>query len=372
MKETIKINNTHVRRLYNGTFHEKVLPIVYEKISSFFDNEIVSNQLKSINKSDILLIKPNLGNARPPDTGCITHPVVIRAIVDYIIKNFNRKKPTFICETNTYHKGPGIYEIIKNVSPSEQRFLNEKLKQKSLDTDMHNFGFELLLEMSGIKNLVQGYKSKGFNIDILNLSDLPVMDEDEREKIIHKTEQLLGNEVFPKRSIKRKLQKNIPNLSNDGKKISLISLNVFKTHDEPKTYITGTMKNVALGLFPLYKAFMHKDLAKAIIYNYALWKTICEESVFGIISGPYGQDSEGPIFGRTVDLPYIIAGPDLLEVDCIATMLAFGRKNLVSEVEPFKIGNGKVGQIPSNDELEKLIQYNLGWEPYPYEKSNAT
>ena len=132
------------------------------------------------------------------------------------------------------------------------------------------------------------------------------------------------------------------------------------------------MKNVALGLFPLYKAFMHKDLAKAIIYNYALWKTICEESVFGIISGPYGQDSEGPIFGRTVDLPYIIAGPDLLEVDCIATILAFGRKNLVSEVEPFKIGNGKVGQIPSNDELEKLIQYNLGWEPYPYEKSNAT
>jgi uncharacterized protein (DUF362 family) len=367
MRETIEIDGVYVKRLYEGLFKADMIPQLYEKIYDFLGSDGVRKQIKTILESEEIWIKPNLGNARPPETGCISHPITVKALVDCLIDVFNFKKPIRICETITYHKGSGITEILAKLPPKERVEIENKLKSKDPSQDIHDFGFELLLELSGIQKLVKDCQNKGLDVDILNLSKEPVMTVEERKELIDKIEQLLGKELIPLENIRKKLRENIPRVLKE-KKIGLISLAVPKTHDDPGEYITAAMKNIALGMHPKYKAFMHKDIAKATVYHYLLWKKGCEDRVFGIVSGPYGMDGEGPIFGRAADFPYIIAGSDLLKVDCATAVLMFGKIDLINKLNLFKYAQNKVGQIPSVKELEKLVPYALTYQPYPYKR----
>jgi hypothetical protein len=112
---------------------------------------------------------------------------------------------------------------------------------------------------------------------------------------------------------------------------------------------------------------MHLDVAKAIIFYYGLWKMAVEDRVFGVVSGPYGQDYEGPLFGRTVQFPYILAGSDLLKLDSAVNAICFGKPKLIDSIELFKLGRGKIGEIVSRDDLEKLMPLALNYSSYPYE-----
>jgi uncharacterized protein (DUF362 family) len=275
------------------------------------------------------------------------------------------RKPIRIVETVTYHKGAGMSEILAKLPAKEREAIEGKIKRKDPGQDMHDFGFNLLLELSGIDRLVNEYKAEGFNVDVLNLSKEPVMTLEERVDLTRRVDQLVGEENIPEEKIRDKILDNIPRALRE-KRIGLISLTLPKTHDEPQAWMTGAMKNIALGLYPKYKAFMHKELAKAIIYYYAFWKIALMDRIFGIVSGPLGQDCEGPIFGRTVDFPYITAGSDLLKLDSAIVTLVSGRTSLVNQLSFFKYGQGKVGEVVSGRELEKIIPYALNYQPYPY------
>jgi hypothetical protein len=262
-------------------------------------------------------------------------------------------------------------EILAKLPSEEQAAIEEKIKRKDPSQDMHDFGFNLLLELSGLDKLVDECRDKGFDVGILNLSKEPVMALEERVEITRKVEQLLGEEIIPESKIKDKILDNIPRVLKE-KSIGLISLTLPKTHDEPQAWMTGAMKNIALGLYPKYKAFMHRELAKAMIYYYAYWKIALRNNIMGIVSGPLGQDCEGPIFGRTVDFPYIIAGSDLLKLDSALVVLVSGNPNLVNQLNVFKYGQNKVGELASGGELQRILPYALNFQPYPYPAQRHT
>jgi hypothetical protein len=306
-----------------------------------------------------------LTNPRPPETGCITHPVAVKALLNYLLNYVKIKKPIKIVETITYHKGAGMPEVLAKLPENERAAIDERIRRKDAGQDMHDFGFELLLELSGIGDLVKDYRARGKNVQILNLSKEPVMSPDERAELTRRVENLLGPQLMPKENIREKILDKLPRLIRDGG-VGLISLTLPKTHDEPQAWMTGSIKNIALGLYPQYKAFMHKDLAKAMVYHYAFWKIGLKDNILGIFSGPFGQDSEGPIFGRTVDFPYIVAGSDLLKLDAVVATLVSGKIDLVGQLNTFKHGENKVGKVPSLKELQEVMPYSLNYQPYPY------
>jgi len=367
MMETLEIDGVYVKRLYEGFFEDRLLPQVYERIHDVLHSEKIRKQMQPLLESDEVWIKPNLSNARPPETGCVTHPTSVKALVDCLFNVFNFKKPVRIVETKTYHKGPGITEVLVKLPPKERAAIKEKLKSKDPNQDMHDFGFDLLLELSRIKTLVNDYQNQGLDLGILNLSKEPVMTVEERKELVDRLEQFLGRELIPMKKIRNRLLDSIPRVLKE-KRIGLISLAVPKTHDEPGAFFTATMKNIALGLYPEYKAFMHKDVAKAIVYHSLLWKMGCENRVFGIVSGPYGMDCEGPVFGRAVNFPYVVAGSDFLKVDCATFVLMFSKTDIINQLNLFQYAKHKVGQTLHPRELEKLVPYALNYQPYPYEK----
>jgi uncharacterized protein (DUF362 family) len=338
---------------------------IYSAICKFLQSKEIQKEMEPVTDSDEIWIKPNLSNARPPETGCITHPAAVRAITDHLL-GLEYKKPIRIVETITFHKGKGINKILVKLPQKERTAIENKLRSKDPGEDLHDFGFNLLLELGGLKDLVRDYKEKGKDVDVLNLSKQPVMKPAERKEMSQKVDELLGMEVIPKDEIRKKLLANIPSLLNGRRKIGLISLAVPKTHDDPEAYITATIKNISLGLFLQYKAFMHKDFAKAMLYNFAIWRVGLEDRVFGIVSGPYGQDREGPIFGRCVDFPYVVAGGDLLKVDAVTAVLMLGNVKLISQLNAFRYASNKLGKLPGADTLEEVVPYSLNYEPYPY------
>jgi uncharacterized protein (DUF362 family) len=366
VKGILNVDNVFVKRLYEGHFKSAMAPQVYSSIYGFLQNEGIREQMKPVTDSEEVWIKPNLSNARPPETGCITHPAAVKAIIDHLLNSIKFEKPIRIVETITFHKGKGIHEILAKLSPKERTAIENKIKRKDPNEDMHDFGFSLLLELGGLKELVNAYKDKGNDVDVLNLSKQTVMNVEEKKEIAQKVEGILGKEVVPKEEIKKKLLDNTPSILNGKRKIGLISLAVPKTHDDPEAYITATIKNIGLGLFLQYKAFMHKDFAKAMLYNFAIWKVGLKDRLFGVVSGPYGQDREGPIFGRAVDFPYVVAGADLLEVDSVTAVLMLGRVDLISQLSAFRYAAGRIGKLPPVTALEEIAPYSLNYEPYPY------
>ncbi|HME55871.1 MAG TPA: DUF362 domain-containing protein [Candidatus Lokiarchaeia archaeon] len=366
MNETLNFDDVFVRRLYKGHFKASMTSQIHSEINEFLRSEGIREQMKRVMDSDEIWIKPNLSNARPPETGCITHPAAVKAIIDHLLDTVEGK-PIRIVETKTYHKGKGMPEILAKLPPEERAVIEDKLRNKEPDQDMHDFGFNLLLELGGLKDLVERYKEDGKDVDVLNLSKQPVMSPAERETLSERVDELLGEERMPQDEIKKKLVDHIPSCLGNERKIGLISLALPKTHDTQEAYITATMKNIGLGLFLKYKSFMHKDFAKAMLYNFAIWKVGLEDRIFGIVSGPYGQDREGPIFGRVVDFPYIVGGSDLLKVDAVTAVLTLGKVDLINQMSTFTLASNTLGTLPSDATLEEILPYSLNYEPYPYE-----
>jgi hypothetical protein len=366
-KDLQEIAGICIKRVYDERFTEDVAPQVRKEMYEFFCSDEVRTQLERVADSDEIWIKPNFTNPRPPQTGTITHPIVVEAMIDCLVDSLRVKSLIRIVETDTFHKGPGITEVIRKLPDGERKAIESKLASKDPNQDPHDFGFNLLLELGGIPKLLEDYRRRGVTIDILNLSREPLMTPEERQPIIEKLERLIGKEAIPTEKVRKKLVENIPKLLGGEKKIGLISLTMPKTQDLPGAWMTGTTKNIALGLFPKYKAFMHADIARAIIFNYGLWKMALDDRVFGVISGPYGQDYDGPIFGRTVQFPYIVAGSDLLRVDSAVNALCFGKSHLIDSIELFKLGRDKIGEVVSREDLEKLIPHALNFSSYPYE-----
>jgi hypothetical protein len=365
MQETLNFDDVFVRRLYDGHFNASMTPQVYSEIQEFLVSKGVPEQMQHVLEADEIWIKPNLSNARPPETGCITHPVAVKAIIDHLL-DVIEGKPIRIVETKTFHKGKGMPEILAKLPPEERAAIEDKLNNKDPDQDMHDFGFDLLLELGGLKDLVEGYKENGMDVDVLNVSKEPIMSPRESEIFAGRVDELLGEERMPRDKIKKKLVDNIPSLLGGERKIGLISLALPKTHDDPEAYLTATMKNIGLGLHLQYKSFMHKDFAKAMLYNFAIWKVGLADRIFGMVSGPYGQDREGPIFGRAVDFPYVVAGSDLLKVDAVTAVLMLGKVDLISQLNSFRLASGPLGEVPPDDTLEEILPYSLNYEPYPY------
>lgn len=365
MNELSEIGGINFGRLYKNHFKVGMLPQIEKSIYDFLCGDDITGQVKRIAECSELWIKPNLTNPRPPETGCITHPVVVKALLDYLLGNLRIKKPIKIVETITYHKGSGMPEIMAKLPEKERMAIENKLKRKKPEQDMHDFGFELLLELSGLEDLVKIYRAKGNDVKVLNLSKEPVMTADERADITERVDALIGRELMPREGIRKKILDKLPLAIKDGR-VGIISLTLPKTHDEPQAWMTGTIKNIALGLYPQYKAFMHKDLAKAMVYHYAFWKIGLKDNILGIFSGPLGQDGEGPIFGRTVDFPYIAAGTDLLKLDAVVATLVSGKTDLVHNLNTFKYGNKRIGSLPTPAELRQVMPYSLNYQPYPY------
>jgi uncharacterized protein (DUF362 family) len=368
LQEKLEIDGVYLGKLYKAHFKAEMLPQIEKSIYDFLCGDGVTEQIRHVTEPAEVWIKPNLTNPRPPETGCITHPVVVKATLDYLLGYLKIKKPIKIVETITYHKGAGMHEILAKLPEKERTSIEEKIRRKRPEQDMHDFGFELLLELSGLGDLVKSYQAKGKNVEILNLSKEPTMTPEERADITRRVEELLGQELMPADSIRKKILGKLPRVIKDGG-VGLISLTLPKTHDEPQAWMTGTIKNIALGLYPQYKAFMHKDLAKAMLYHYAFWKMGLKDNVFGMFSGPFGQDGEGPIFGRTVDFPYVVAGIDLLKLDAVVVALVSGKPDLVNQLNTFAYGNKRIGSLPTARELSKVVPYALNYQAYPYKNA---
>lgn len=367
MKEVL-IGNILVGRLYEGRFRKEMTSQLYDETRRFLSTEIIQRQMRPITESDEVWIKVNLVNARPPETGCVNHPATVKAVVDHVLNVLDFKGPIRMCETNSFYKGPAFFtkKLPSYIPPREQEVILAKVKAKDPGQDMYDFGFELAAELSGIRDLAQNYEAANMDVRVLNVSKEPVMTSEDRRQLIDKVEQFLGGERIPMSEVRDEVMNNIPRALRD-KKLGLISLATAKTHDSPQVWATASIKNVAVGLLPqLRKGFMHKDLAKAIIYNYAVWQMGCGGRVFGIVSGPYGMDGAGPVWGRSVDFPYIIAGSDLLEVDCATAMLMFGKPDLIPQIRQFSHAHDKIGRVLSKDELQKLQPYTLNYEPHKY------
>jgi len=365
VNEILKVDDVLVKRIYEGHYESSMAPQVYKEIYDFLSSPGIQKQMKPVLESHEIWIKPNLTNPRPPETGCITHPAAAKAVVDYLRDFVKVKKPIRFVETITYHKGAGMSEILEKLPRQEREVIEDRIKNKDPGQDMHDFGFDLLLELSGIRKLVKNYRDSGLDVDIVNLSKEPVMATEERGDIARRVERLLGEEFLPSEKVRTKILENIPRVMR-MRNIGLISLTLPKTHDEPQAWMTGSVKNIALGLYPKYKAFMHKELAKAMVYYYAFWKIGLEDRIFGIVTGPLGQDCEGPIFGRAVDFPFIVAGSDLLRVDSVTTTLVSGDLDLINLLNVFKYGQMKIGRVALRRELAKILPYALKFQPYPY------
>ena len=247
VNETLNFEDIFVRRLYDGHFKASMSSQLQNEIHEFLRNEGIQEQMKLVMDSDEIWIKPNLSNARPPETGCITHPAAVKAIIDYLL-DVVKGKPIRIVETKTYHKGKGMPEILAKLPPSEREAIEDKISRKDPDQNMHDFGFDLLLELGGLKDLVEGYKENGDDVDVMNLSKQPVMNPAERETFGTRIDELLGGERLPRDEIKQKLVDHVPSILDGERKVGLISLALPKTHDTREAYITATMKNIGLGL----------------------------------------------------------------------------------------------------------------------------
>lgn len=368
------VDSILVRRLYEGSFNKGSTSQYYDKIRQYLDEDIVKKQIKNTIESDELWIKVNLGNERGFETGCVNHPVTIKAVIDYILNDLNFKGPIRICEADSFYKGPAFFTPKEErasffnhaMSKEEREAIVKRIEAKDPNQDAYEFGFNLALELSGINDLIQYYKAAKANVQILNVSKEPVMSLEEVGRLVENVEHLLGSERIPIPEVRNEIVNNIPKPLKE-KKLGLISLAVAKTHNSPEIWATATIKNVAMGLLPqVRKGFMHKDLAKAIVYHQMIWQMGCGNRVFGIVAGPYGMDGEGPVWGKLANFPYIIAGSDYLKIDCITAMIMFGKVDLIPQIKQFIYADGKIGLIPSKAILEKLESYMLNYEPRKY------
>ena len=366
----IGVEEILIGRLYRGPFNENMKSVIYDETSRFLNTETIQRQMRPITKSDEIWIKVNLANARPPKTGCVNHPVTIKAVIDYIVNVLDFNGPIRICETNSFYRGHTFMQELPPYMPvEEQKAILAKVKAKDPSQNVYDFGTELCLELSGIKNLVQNFKASNQNVQILNISKEPVMTSDERAQLVDEVERVLGDERIPLPEVRDEIINHIPR-AIINKKLGIVSLAVAKTHGSPQVWATVTIKNIAMGLVPQFnKLFMHKDLAKAIVYNHMIWQIGCNDRLFGIVSGPYGMEEAGPVWGKTVDFPYIIAGAELLKLDCATAMLMFGKPDLIPQIEQFLYAHNKIGKILSKDELKKLQPYSLNFKPHKYNSS---
>ncbi len=211
MNETLNFDDVYVRRLYEGPFKASLTSQIVAEIQELLRSKEIRAQMKHVIDADEIWIKPNHSNARPPETGCITHPSSVKAIIDYLLP-LVQGKPIRIVETMTYHKGKGMNEILPKLPPKERTAIENKLKDKDPNQDMHDFGFNLLLELGGVKDLVKEYKEKGNDVDVLNVSKQPVMTPEESKQFSEKVDVLLGKDRIPNDEIKKKLVEHIPSL----------------------------------------------------------------------------------------------------------------------------------------------------------------
>ena len=49
-------------------------PKLYESLRNFLRTNEIQKQLKRVLECDEILVKVNLVDPRPPETGCVTHP----------------------------------------------------------------------------------------------------------------------------------------------------------------------------------------------------------------------------------------------------------------------------------------------------------
>ncbi len=358
------INNVFGCKLYNGTFKESMTPELYESLRNFLRTNEIQKQLKHVLECDEVLVKVNLVDPRPPETGCVTHPLVVRAVIDQILSS-GFKGTISICESGSYYKGPYIFtkteEFLSEFPISERPSIKAKIKSRNQTQDSYDFGFQLTLELSGIKKLVEEYVDAGAKVRVLNVSDEPMLTREESMRLVKEVDELLGEDLLPMSEVRNKIISKIPAAVNN--RTGLISLAVPKTHVASQVLVTATIKNIGVGLLPHYKkAFTHNDVAKAILYYYTLWHIGHRGKLFGIISGPYGMEGNGPDWGNAANFPYAIAGSDLLAVDCVTGTLMFGKPEFTRQIEQFSIANGKIGSIPSIEELKKLEPLALGYK----------
>lgn len=358
------VNNVFGWRLYNGTFNESMAPKLYESLRNFLCANEIQKQLKRVLECDEILVKVNLVDPRPPETGCVTHPLVVRAVIDQILSS-GFKGTISICESGSYYKGPYIFtkteEFLSEFPVSERPSIKAKIKSRNQTQDSYDFGFQLTLELSGIQKLVEEYVDAGAKVRVLNVSDEPMLTREESMRLVKEVDAMLGEELLPMSEVRNKIISKIPASVNN--RTGLISLAVPKTHVASQVLVTATIKNVGIGLLPHYKkVFTHNDVAKAILYYYTFWHVGCRGRLFGMISGPYGMEGNGPDWGDAVNFPYAVAGSDLLAVDCVTGMLMFGKPELVCQIEQFSIADGKIGLIPSVEELKKLEPLALGYK----------
>jgi len=364
------VNNVLGWRLYNGTFKGSMTPELHESLRNFLRTNEIRKQLKRVLECDEILVKVNLVDPRPPETGCVTHPLVVRAVIDHILSS-GFKGIISICESGSYYKGPYIFtktgEFLSEFPISERPSIEAKIKSRNQTQNPYDFGFQLTLELSGIKKLVEEYEGAGIKVRVLNISNEPMLTHEESTRLVKEVDEMLGEELLPMSEVRNKIINKIPATINNRK--GLISLAVPKTHVASQVLVTATIKNIGVGLLPHYKkAFTHNDIAKAILYYYTFWHIGCKGRIFGLISGPYGMEGNGPDWGKAANFPYAVAGSDLLAVDCVTAMLMFGRPGLVRQIEQFSMSDGKIGLIPSIEELKKLEPLALGYEPPEAEK----
>ncbi len=364
-KSKFLVNSVFGWKLYEGTFKEDMAPKLYDSLRNFLHVLEVQNQLKRVLECQEILVKVNLVDPRPPETGCVTHPLVVKAVIDQILSSgFNGT--ISICETGSYYKGPYIFtktrEFLSEFPISERSSIEARIKSGNQIQDPYDFGFQLTLDLSGIKKLVEEYEEAGAKVRVLNISNEPMLPDGENVRLVREVDELLGEKLLPMSKVRDKIIRRIPGAVNN--RTGLISLAVPKTHLASQVLMTATIKNVGVGLLPhSRKAFVHNDVAKAILYYYAFWHVGCRGRIFGLASGPYGMEGNGPDWGKAAYFPYAVAGSDLLAVDCVTAMLMFGKPELIRQIEQFSIADGKIGVIPSIEELKKLEPLALKYEP---------
>ncbi len=282
-----------------------------------FDFLDIKNKIGSADK---IIVKPNIVSMQHYTIGSITDPLIVWELVKYV-REFS-KKQILIAESET------IWKTRKRMEMNEPDY--DEKEQKA--------GFELSLESSGIKNIIEKSKNvKALNITRAKKLEPKYVEEKTRKKFGKKSEN-----IFPE------FYNTLPEeFDADALYIGLSKLKSHFFHD---TKVTNCMKN-QFGLIS------HPDKT---VYHYQLSEVIRQmnmivqsffDSCYITEALRYTMEGGGPTRGDTVkNLGLAAAGNDAVEVDAIAAALMMVNP---SKLDYLELSKGLLGDY-SEKELRKI------------------
>jgi uncharacterized protein (DUF362 family) len=216
---------------------------------------------KFIKPNQKILLKPNLCDPIPPEKAATTHPLFIKAVIELV-------------------KEQNAIPIIGEVSAGNSKGRTSQS-----------------FEICGINDIARETNTEIRNFQV--------------EKFVPK--DIKGYKILEKTDFAQALDEI------DG----IINLPKLKTHGI--THLTIAIKNFFGCVHPLEREYLHKNFSEPKKFSQGLvdiFSVIKPKVVLNIGDAVVGmQGDEGPSYGETVEIGYVITGKDAVSVDAVSSKL---------------------------------------------------